>query len=565
VDLAQLELAHIIEAGKGTGDLNARLKGPLGGVFDYIQKEPIKAAREFDPKAVGGNVDMRINLAFPTHENVRMQDIQIQASGQAQDIVLPDVVGALDVTGGPMQIVLKDGLLNIQGQANVEGQPADILHKEYLDSAGKDYAAQTKVSVIVNDAIRTTLNLGLEDYISGPAPTTVTYTVAANGTGSAEFQSDLTPATLYAPPFGYEKKPDIPASARAQGVFKNDLLQSIKSLEITGPALQVKNASLEFSGDLQTRLKTLKFPALVVGETVGDLDLSVSPQGKYTITMSGALLDFRPFLLPTKPSSETGKSSPPMDISMTFDRMRTSESAHLQQVKIFASLDPQQRFLQLELDAIAGTGDIYLRFKPDETGKRFFRLEAQDAGATLRAFDMYDKIQGGTLLIQGEPAHALDDDNLVGVAQINDFRVVGAPTLARLLSALSLPGMMGLLDDQGLSFKKLEANYDWLYRPEGSLLILDDGRTSGNEVGLTFDGTYDRAEGSMDISGTIVPLSTINKMIGSIPLLGDILTGGTGSLIAATYTIKGPAQAPDVSVNPLSVLTPGLLRRILFE
>lgn len=84
-------------------------------------------------------------------------------------------------------------------------------------------------------------------------------------------------------------------------------------------------------------------------------------------------------------------------------------------------------------------------------------------------------------------------------------------------------------------------------------------------MGLTFDGTFDNAAHTLDVAGTIIPLSGVNKAIGSIPLVGDILTGGTGALIAATYTMKGPAAEPKTSVNPLSVLTPGILRRILFE
>jgi hypothetical protein len=84
-------------------------------------------------------------------------------------------------------------------------------------------------------------------------------------------------------------------------------------------------------------------------------------------------------------------------------------------------------------------------------------------------------------------------------------------------------------------------------------------------LGLTFDGTFDNAEMAMNVQGTIIPLSGINKIIGNIPLVGNILTGGTGSLIAATYSMKGKGQDIKTFVNPLSVLTPGVLRRILFE
>ncbi|MBU6234951.1 MAG: hypothetical protein KGQ41_03825, partial [Alphaproteobacteria bacterium] len=67
--------------------------------------------------------------------------------------------------------------------------------------------------------------------------------------------------------------------------------------------------------------------------------------------------------------------------------------------------------------------------------------------------------------------------------------------------------------------------------------------------------------------GTAIPMSEINGLISSIPLVGDILTGGNknSGIFAATYTMKGNSADPSVSVNPLSVLTPGILRRILFE
>jgi hypothetical protein len=95
-------------------------------------------------------------------------------------------------------------------------------------------------------------------------------------------------------------------------------------------------------------------------------------------------------------------------------------------------------------------------------------------------------------------------------------------------------------------------------------VVLKDGRTSGNSLGLTFEGTYDSAISKVDISGTIIPLSGLNNILQDIPLVGNILGGSTG-LFAATYTIKGEGKEPDVSVNPLSVLAPGILRNILFE
>jgi hypothetical protein len=69
----------------------------------------------------------------------------------------------------------------------------------------------------------------------------------------------------------------------------------------------------------------------------------------------------------------------------------------------------------------------------------------------------------------------------------------------------------------------------------------------------------------MNIEGTAIPLSDINKILGKIPLIGDLLLGGNSGLIAATYGIHGKTEQPEVIVNPLSVLAPGIVRKILFE
>ncbi|MBX9634465.1 MAG: hypothetical protein K2X44_05730, partial [Magnetospirillum sp.] len=43
-----------------------------------------------------------------------------------------------------------------------------------------------------------------------------------------------------------------------------------------------------------------------------------------------------------------------------------------------------------------------------------------------------------------------------------------------------------------------------------------------------------------------------------------LITGGEkgGGLVAFNFTMRGPTQEPDVSVNPLSALTPGFLRNL---
>jgi hypothetical protein len=100
---------------------------------------------------------------------------------------------------------------------------------------------------------------------------------------------------------------------------------------------------------------------------------------------------------------------------------------------------------------------------------------------------------------------------------------------------------------------------------KNGVLGLTDARAYGPSLGLTAEGYIGLSEPEMvDVRGTVVPLYAVNSLLGNIPVLGDLITGGAegGGLFAAVYTAKGPVSEPSVSVNPLSVLAPGFLRNL---
>ena len=85
----------------------------------------------------------------------------------------------------------------------------------------------------------------------------------------------------------------------------------------------------------------------------------------------------------------------------------------------------------------------------------------------------------------------------------------------------------------------------------------------GSSLGLTANGDIDFSDQSMTLNGVLVPSYTLNSLLGDIPLLGDIIVGKKGEgIFALSYEVNGPFDKTQISVNPLSALTPGFLRRI---
>ena len=117
-----------------------------------------------------------------------------------------------------------------------------------------------------------------------------------------------------------------------------------------------------------------------------------------------------------------------------------------------------------------------------------------------------------------------------------------------------------LSNGNGITFQRLEIPFTAL----DDAYTIREARAVGSALGITAEGTVDRAAGRLDLRGTVVPAYTINSVLGSIPLLGTLLVGRKGEgVFAANFKISGSPDDPSVSVNPLSVLAPGFLRTII--
>ena len=131
--------------------------------------------------------------------------------------------------------------------------------------------------------------------------------------------------------------------------------------------------------------------------------------------------------------------------------------------------------------------------------------------------------------------------------------------LTKIFTIASLTGILDTLTGNGISFTKLSAPFAF----QRNVIILKDAKAHGPAIGITADGVINMNEATLDLSGSLVPSYTMNSLIGNIPLIGSVLMGGTGKgIIAINYSVKGDMKDPSISVNPLSVLTPGFLRNV---
>ena len=215
------------------------------------------------------------------------------------------------------------------------------------------------------------------------------------------------------------------------------------------------------------------------------------------------------------------------------------------------------------IDAAPAEGaKMMLRFGGDQ-GDRNLHLTTDDFGALLRLLDITDKVRGGKLTATGQ----VEDRNgmriLRGKVEGSNYRVVEAPGLAQLLALASFSGPASLMKGEGIPFGRLQSDFVL----NANTLELRNARAYGEAIGINASGRFDYRANTLDVAGTLVPAYMLNSLIGNIPLVGDLLVGGKGEgIFGANFRIAGASAEPGVSVNPLSALAPGFLRRLfLFD
>ena len=143
---------------------------------------------------------------------------------------------------------------------------------------------------------------------------------------------------------------------------------------------------------------------------------------------------------------------------------------------------------------------------------------------------------------------------------IDNFKVQEVPALAKLLTLASLQGIADLLTGEGIRF----SDFEMTFSNQNDLMKIEELYAIGPAISILMDG-YIEGNELISLRGTLVPATTINRTISSIPLIGDILVGkkvGEG-VFGVSFKIKGPPKKLKTTVNPVKTLTPRFITRTI--
>ncbi len=535
--------------------INATGMAETSELLSLVNNEPFRYLDTYgiEAEGFGGTGNISLSVKRPLLEFFDRELIEYSVKGTFTDASAPFRVGDFGLTGADVNFRGgKDGLF-LSGPANLGPWRAQI---DWAERYGRDgEPTRYSVSGTMDQKVMDGLGLGLRQVFGGSLAVRADAIGSGVNIESATVMVDMTAADMTLGE-AWSKVAGERAILNAELIRDQDGF-NLPKLDVSAPGL-VLSGSAAFRGDYALRgavLDVLKIDGLVDTGAV----LGRSSDGKaLTLDIDGRWLDVSPYV--RSALDRTGSApSIPLQLSGRVDELVLSEGYSLSDTIIDYDNDGEA-VRSFQLSGARPSGPFLASLDPGEGGQsRVVAADVPDMSELARAVTGLNSTRGGRLSVSAELPLPGEPGAMIGTGRIDAFEVVDAPFLAQILSLASLSGLFDTLSGSGLSFDAMEM--DFALR-EGSLAVRD-ARLYGPALGMTGEGDIALDDRQIDFSGTLVPAYTANSLLGDIPIIGDVFVGREGEgIFALTYSVDGPYEAAQISVNPLSALTPGFLRGI---
>lgn len=542
--------------------LNLNLKGQATDILQIGAQKPLKLVEvtKIQPKDISGKANIDLNITFPLIKELDVSDVDWSARMKLSEVTLAKPLQGRKLSKANVLIFAKPGLATIKGKVRIDGVTSTI---DMSQPFGDNQNGKSKqiVKLTLNRKARSKMGLNLDSVLKG----TVTASLTSIGEeGGQKVSVDLTRAVLSLPWINWTKGSGI------KGTASFTMRTSDKNTRISDFRLAGAGFSVVGNLDLDRRgITKAKFSKLVLNK--GDnLKVSVLRTKRgYIINANGASYDARAII-----NQVLNLGTPKSDLT---NATQITLKASIASVKGFGDvalsnvlLNYTQRNGQLARTTLTGTTNGSRKTKMSiipKNGITTTELVSSNAGAALRFLNIYSKMTSGVLSAnlkqKGNGPHQ-------GAIKVTNFRLKNEPRLKNVLSQRSTnASKKGRDQPVSVGFLKIDPNDVKVnivtaeIVKDSKSLIIENGLLRASDVGSNFSGIVYDAAGNMNLKGTYLPGYGLNKMVSKIPIVNLAFGDGTKrGFLGITYRLRGKAKNPKITVNPISVIAPGVFRKI---
>ncbi len=540
-------------------ELQIRGSGTARDVAAIAEAKPLGVLTriEVKPESVSGKSHFDVAAQFPLIREMAYSDVSWNAIIDLKKAASSQKIMGRMIKDADLLIEATPQQVRVNGDATVDGNRTKLAMVEPI--GGSDVSRERKISAELDDAARKKMGLVLDPVLSG----SIKVDLKQLNNGAEKQTVVLDDALLSLPWVGWSKGKGIPA--KATFAMKSDKgLTRLDDFYIEGTGFSASGSLvLDKSG-----LKLADFVDISLNE--GDsFSLKLERVGKanYKIFVTGQRYDARSLV--NRLFHEKGFGEEQGDSTMLL-------TANLGEVRGFGNRALSNVELSYGskgswLDHISMRGafsdNTYLNVHAvTEEGKTTFEIDATDAGSALAFAAIYPRMTGGAMRAR---LTRVGGGPFIGKVSATDFYVVDEPRIRSLVSEPAIGSEGRSNPDLQAEIKRIDTKRVRFSEARGSIekgegyFRVNEGIINNAQIGFTFDGLIFDQKNRMELSGTFLPAVGLSKVIGYIPLVGEILGNGRDSgLIGVTYRLSGPAKNPVIEINPVSVVAPGIFRKI---
>ncbi len=520
-------------------EIDLAIAGPISSALTLIGAEPFTLLDQFpfDPATVAsGRADLNGRLSLILQEQVMPEDVTFDISGTLRNVRSRELVPGRVLRAGALTLSANNSSLTIGGQAELDGLEANATWSRALGPGSPPDSRVTGTATLTPEALAA-FGVRLPDgMVRGRGAGDFTLDLSRGQPPRLSVTSDLTGLALSLPSLGWS----LPSAGTGQ--LEADILLG-EAPDV--PRLAISAAGLEMSGSVSLSadqsLDRVAVDRLTLDNWIDVTGALVAQGDGLRVQVSGGEVDLRG--LPQ--GAGGGGQSLPLDIRL--DRLTITDSIHFTNFSTSLGGTPLNGdFRGLVGGQIDANGTVVA-----EPNGMAVRLNTNDGGGLLRAAGIYPGAYGGVLDLVLRPLPG--PNRYSGLLTIDNPRLRNAPAIAELLNAISVVGLLEqMASGEGVALGDVRVVFS--LTPE--VVTVTEGTAVGPSMGLSMDGIYNIPNRYMDFEGVVSPFYMVNGLI------GGLFSPRREGLFGFTYQLTGSPDNSDVSVNPLSVFTPGIFREI---
>ena len=536
-------------------NLSLNISGKVDALAEIASLKPIEALKTTDYVAddFSGTAKAQISATFGMIKEQKPAEPVWKAQIDLTDSGLSKPLSGHKITSVNGKLKLDPANANLVGQGKLDGIDVKIAATLPI-KPGNDEKRDIAISGTLGSKDLKTLAPGVSAFVQGSIGIEYKQTAADDQT----IKLDLANTALTVPWIGWSKGSGIPAKA-SFSVQTTDGITQIDDLTFSGDGFGLAGKlELGKQGLNSATFSSVKFSAS------DNFALSLKKKNEdYRVSVTGKSMDLRPILakLKNQPAGSNNDTSNLL-VNADLDRATGFQNETISNLKLEYGSNSGS-LTRLSVTGVSGSGQaIVANLAADGDGKSV-QLTAGDAGALARFGDIYKNMQNGLMnmrLKQRAPG------SWVGNIDIRKFQLLNED---RLQSIVSTPaGEDGKSLNEAVK-QDIDVRSEKFSRGFASLVIkngviqIDNGVVRGEQVGATFQGTVRDANGKTDMTGTFMPAYGLNRLFAELPVIGLILGNGRDrGLLGITFKLSGPFEKPELTINPLSLIAPGVFRSI---